>query len=272
MKESIITAGGFDNFDFKKVRFIHEASKMGRLIILLFGDVLIKKLTGTPPKYPLPERVYFAENIRYVDRVHMIRDLTELQKVSELIGGTVDAWISFSAEELPEFHQCAQSQGIAYRVISEESLTDYQEHDYDVNTFSGKKAIVTGCFDWFHTGHVRFFEEASQYGDLYVILGHDKNLKELKGPGHPMFSEDERRYMAGSIRFVKQALISSGNGWLDAEPEIEQLKPDIYVVNEDGDKDIKRRYCESHGIQYLVLKREPKPGLERRTSTHLRGF
>ena len=87
-----------------------------------------------------------------------------------------------------------------------------------------------------------------------------------------MFPEDERKYMAGSIRFVKQALISSGDGWLDAEPEIKRLKPDGYVVNEDGDKDVKRQYCERHGIEYIVLKREPKPGLKRRTSTDLRGF
>ena len=42
--------------------------------------------------------------------------------------------------------------------------------------------------------------------------------------------------MVGSIRYVKQALISSGEGWLDADPEIRRLKPDIYAVNEDGDQ------------------------------------
>ena len=109
-------------------------------------------------------------------------------------------------------------------------------------------------------------------GHLYVILGHDKNIEALKGPGHPMFPEQERQYLAGAIRFVKEALISTGDGWLDAEPEIERLKPQGYVVNQDGDKDVKRRYCQDHGIEYIVLKREPKPGLKRRTSTDLRGF
>ena len=61
-------------------------------------------------------------------------------------------------------------------------------------------------------------------------------------------AEAERRYMTGSIRHVRQALISSGNGWLDAEPEIERIKPDIYAVNEDGDQPEKRAYCEAHGI------------------------
>jgi len=94
----------------------------------------------------------------------------------------------------------------------------------------------------------------------------------LKGEGHPLIPEDERRYVVGSIRFVKQALVSTGHGWLDADPEIKALKPDIYAVNEDGDKGGKREYCRQNGIEYLVLKRTPAPGLPRRSSSDLRGF
>jgi cytidyltransferase-like protein len=135
-----------------------------------------------------------------------------------------------------------------------------------------KKVVVTGCYDWLHSGHVRFFEEVSGYGDLYVVVGNDANIRHLKGEGHPLQPQEERRYMAGSIRFVKQALISSGSGWLDADPEIRRIKADIYAVNEDGDRGGKREYCAQHGIEYLVLKREPAPGLPRRTSTSLRGY
>ena len=132
--------------------------------------------------------------------------------------------------------------------------------------------IVTGCYDWLHSGHVRFFEEVSSYGDLYVIVGHDANIRLLKGEGHPLLPQEERRYAIGAIKFVKQALITSGNGWLDADPEIRILKPDIYAVNEDGDVGGKREYCAALGIEYLVLKRTPAPGLPQRTSTGLRGF
>jgi glycerol-3-phosphate cytidylyltransferase-like family protein len=105
-----------------------------------------------------------------------------------------------------------------------------------------------------------------------VVIGHDANIRLLKGEGHPMFCQDQRRYMAQSIRYVKRALISSGDGWLDAEPEILRLRPDIYAVNKDGDRPEKRDYCESHGIEYRVLTRLPKEGLPRRQSTSLRGF
>jgi hypothetical protein len=78
--------------------------------------------------------------------------------------------------------------------------------------------------------------------------------------------------MVDAVRHVTQALISSGEGWLDADPEIRRIKPDIYAVNEDGDRGGKREYCTERGIEYLVLKRVPAPGLPPRSSTHLRGF
>jgi cytidyltransferase-like protein len=136
----------------------------------------------------------------------------------------------------------------------------------------GKRVIVTGCYDWFHSGHVRFFEEVSAIGDLYVVVGHDANIKLLKGEGHPMFPEQHRRYMVQSVRFVRKALVSTGDGWLDAEPEIERIRPHVYAVNEDGDRPEKRQYCQSHGIEYRVLQRVPKQGLPKRQSTTLRGF
>jgi cytidyltransferase-like protein len=135
-----------------------------------------------------------------------------------------------------------------------------------------KKVIVTGCYDFFHSGHVRFFEEASELGDLSVVVGNDENVRLLKGAGHPLFTAAERRFNVGAVRYVKQALVSTGMGWMDAEPEIAWIKPDLYVVNEDGDKPEKRQFCRKQGIEYVVLKRLPKEGLTRRTSTDLRGF
>jgi cytidyltransferase-like protein len=135
-----------------------------------------------------------------------------------------------------------------------------------------KRVVVTGCFDWLHSGHVRFFEEASAYGELTVVVGHDENIRLLKGEGHPLFSQTERQYVAGSIRHVARALVSTGSGWLDAEPEIVALKADRYIVNADGDKAEKRKYCEDKGIEYIVLERRPAEGLPRRASTDLRGF
>jgi hypothetical protein len=71
---------------------------------------------------------------------------------------------------------------------------------------------------------------------------------------------------------VERSLISTGTGWMDAEPEIDAIAPHVYVVNEDGDQPEKREFCRAHGLEYVVLERRPHPGLPRRTSTDLRGY
>ena len=43
-----------------------------------------------------------------------------------------------------------------------------------------KRVFVSGCYDMLHSGHVAFFKEASAYGDLYVGIGSDRTIEELK--------------------------------------------------------------------------------------------
>ena len=105
-----------------------------------------------------------------------------------------------------------------------------------------------------------------------MVVGIDRNVRLLKGKGHPLLPQIERRYLVQSVRFGTQALVSSGTGWMDVEPEIDQIKPDISAVNEDGNQPEKHEFCQAHGLEYVVLKRQPKHGLPRRQSTHLRGF
>jgi cytidyltransferase-like protein len=133
------------------------------------------------------------------------------------------------------------------------------------------QVFVTGSFDNLRSHHVRFLEAAAKLGEVHVLLWSDETTRTVEGSS-PLFKVDERRYMVQAVRFVKQALVSSGQGWLDAEPEIERVKPDIYAVNEDGDKPEKQEYCAGHGIRYVVLKRIPRDGLPRRESTHLREY
>ncbi|MEN8123443.1 MAG: adenylyltransferase/cytidyltransferase family protein, partial [Bacteroidota bacterium] len=93
-----------------------------------------------------------------------------------------------------------------------------------------KKVFVSGCYDMLHSGHFAFFEEASQYGDLYVGIGSDETIMSLKG--RPTVNpEKERLYMVESLRFVKAAFINSGSGIIDFEEEIKTVKPDILFVN-----------------------------------------
>ena len=131
------------------------------------------------------------------------------------------------------------------------------------------KVFVSGCYDLLHSGHVEFFRQAAQYGDLYVGIGSDKTIEGYKHH-KPVYSEQERLFMVKSIRYVKDAFVNTGSGIMDFVPNVEALKPDYLVVNEDGGNDEKRRFCEEHGIQYVVLQRVPSQGLTARSSTDLK--
>lgn len=118
------------------------------------------------------------------------------------------------------------------------------------------KVFVSGCYDLLHSGHVEFFRQAAEYGDLYVGIGSDKTIQEYKHH-KTVYSEQERLFMVRSIRYVKDAFINAGSGVMDFIPTVEALRPDILVVNSDGGSDEKRLFCEEHGIQYVVLERVP---------------
>jgi cytidyltransferase-like protein len=274
----VVVAGAFDDLRAKQIRFLEEAARLGEVTALLWADDLVRRIEGTGPKFPQAERAYFLQAIRFVRQVVLVDqpefEASLITAAAEKAGVEPDLVAVNEAQDSAGSRAACRARGIDYRVLREEDLRGLPEHAPEQRGSAGdhKKVLVTGCYDWIHSGHVRFFEEASAYGDLYVVVGHDANIRLLKGPGHPLFPQAERRYVVGSIRYVTQALIASGDGWVDADPEIRRLKPDIYAVNEDGDRGGKREYCARLGIQYLVLKRTPAPGMPLRTSTDLRGF
>ena len=132
-----------------------------------------------------------------------------------------------------------------------------------------KKVFVSGCYDLLHSGHVEFFRQASQYGDLYVGIGSDQTILGYKH--HKTFyPEQERLFMVKSIKYVKDAYINQGDGIMDFVPTIDIVKPDIFVVNADGSSETKRQFCEERGIEYVVLQRTPADGLTARSSTDIK--
>ena len=266
----VVVSGGFDDIKSRDLRFLEEAAKLGDLTVLLWTDNVIQQLTGKAPKFPLAERFYFLNAIRYVNRVVETGGPDGFDALPKNL--KADVWADVETATSSARENFARENKIAYRLFTADELKGFPKPPPMSSAPGKRKIVATGSYDWLHSGHVRFLEEVSGYGDLYVVVGHDANIRLLKGEGHPLLSQEERRYVVGSIKFVKQALISSGDGWLDADPEIRRLKPDIYVVNEDGDKGGKRQYCQELGIEYLVLKRTPAPSLPKRSSTDLRGF
>lgn len=132
-----------------------------------------------------------------------------------------------------------------------------------------KKVFVSGCYDLLHSGHVAFFKEASAYGDLYVGIGSDSTIQELKGR-ETINSEKERLYMVKAIRHVTDSWINKGSGIMDFEDDLRNFRPDIFLVNEDGNSPAKAILCMELDIEYVVLKRVPDAGLQARSTTSMR--
>jgi cytidyltransferase-like protein len=270
MASQIIVSGGFDDIKSRDLRFLEEAAKLGELTVLLWPDAVLQQVAGSAPKFSLAERSYFLNAVRYVGRVVEADGAMDYNVLPlELRAGL---WADCEPTANAARAKFAAEHGIAYRIFRAAELGGFPEPPPMPSAPGRCKVVATGCYDWFHSGHVRFTEEASAFGDLYICLGSDANVRLLKGEGHPLLTEAERRYVVGSIKYVKQALVTTGTGWVDADPEIRRLCPEYYIVNEDGDKGGKREYCEKMGIKYLVLKRAPAPGLPKRSSTDLRGF
>lgn len=128
------------------------------------------------------------------------------------------------------------------------------------------RVFVSGSFDPPHSGHITFFKEASEYGDLYVGIGSDKSITKYK---HNIFMpEEERLYIVKAIRYVKDAFINSGMGNLDFAKDLVGI--DRLIVNEDQHSEEKEQLCLDLKIEYIVLTRRPESGLSTRTSSELR--
>ena len=185
-RTKVVTSGGFDDITSRDIRFLEEASKLGELTVLLWPDAVLEKVTGRPPKFPLAERRYFLSAVRYVHKVVTADASANHQALPKDICANV--WADYGAGPDPVREKYARKNKIIYRSFSLDSLKGFSETKPPAVAPRRKKVVVTGCYDWLHSGHVRFFEEVSGYGDLYAVVGHDANIRLLKGEGHPLLS------------------------------------------------------------------------------------
>jgi cytidyltransferase-like protein len=266
----VVVSARLDNLSLIDVRRLQEAHRLGSVHLRLESDRLIRSRTGRPPAFAVQERSFLARHLRYVDSVGVIQTLDAVP--ASVRRRRPDFVVVDPAEDdRPVQDECSR-RGIEYRPIAAGSLGGLPDDSLPPPSPQARRVVVTGCFDWLHSGHVQFFLDAAALGELYVVVGSDRNVRLLKGSGHPLRNERERRYMAQAVRAVHRAEVSTGHGWMDAEPEIARIQPHVYVVNEDGDQPEKRAFCRAHGLDYVVLQRRPHRGLPRRSSTALRGF
>lgn len=97
---------------------------------------------------------------------------------------------------------------------------------------AGKSIVLAnGCFDLFHVGHLRYLEGAKALGGLVVVgVNSDKQARQLKGEGRPVYPEQERAELLSGLRCVDIVTIFD-------EPTVEELiraiRPDFHAKGTD---------------------------------------
>jgi len=121
---------------------------------------------------------------------------------------------------------------------------------------AGRKLVVTnGCFDLLHRGHVTYLQAARQQGDALLIgLNADASVRNLKGPGRPIHSEDDRAFVLAALACVDGVCIFREP---TAMKFLEIVRPDVYAKGGDYTLDTinpdERRLVEQMGGKVVVL-------------------
>src|SRR5271166_1410775 len=96
----------------------------------------------------------------------------------------------------------------------------------------GKTIVFTnGCFDILHAGHVRYLAAAKRLGDILVVgLNSDASVRELKGIGRPLNSQDDRAEVMAALEAVDHVIIFAEKR---VSYLLRQMRPQIYAKGGD---------------------------------------
>jgi|TARA_R110000824_G_scaffold119818_2_gene274212 D-beta-D-heptose 7-phosphate kinase / D-beta-D-heptose 1-phosphate adenosyltransferase len=93
-----------------------------------------------------------------------------------------------------------------------------------------KKVFTNGCFDVLHRGHFELLKYCSELGSVVIGLNSDSSVKRLKGSSRPFFTQEDRKFMLESCRYVDEVVIFEEDTPYNL---IKYIKPDIIVKGGD---------------------------------------
>lgn len=93
---------------------------------------------------------------------------------------------------------------------------------------------VNGCFDLLHRGHLRTIRQSAMSGDCLIVgINSDASVSQLKGPGRPINSEQERALTLAEIPGIRFVIIFSGQSPLNI---LKKIKPKLVFKDEFYEK------------------------------------
>ena len=93
-----------------------------------------------------------------------------------------------------------------------------------------KRVFTNGCFDVLHRGHFELLKYCKSLGYVIVGLNSDTSVRSLKGKDRPIFSQEDRKFMLLSCKYVDEVCVFDEDTPYDL---IKQTRPDIIVKGGD---------------------------------------
>jgi len=99
----------------------------------------------------------------------------------------------------------------------------------------GKKIVFTnGCFDLLHYGHIKYFADAKNEGDILVVaINSDASVRRIKGNKRPITNQNDRLKTVAALESVDYVVLFNEDTPIKV---IKLLKPDILVKGADWKK------------------------------------
>ena len=102
--------------------------------------------------------------------------------------------------------------------------------------FTPGVVLTNGVFDILHKGHIELLKFAKSQGDkLIVAIDSDDRVKEIKGDSRPVNSEEDRRRILETCRYVDEVVVF--NTKEDLQELYKKIKPNILVKGSEWTAD-----------------------------------
>jgi D-beta-D-heptose 7-phosphate kinase/D-beta-D-heptose 1-phosphate adenosyltransferase len=170
-------------------------------------------------------------------------EFADAARLANVGAGIVVGKLGTSTVSAAEIAQVVNAEQESGKIFDRQSLYE----NLQVNR-QGKQVVFTnGCFDLLHVGHVKYLQKSRALGDLLIIgLNSDRSVRQLKGAGRPLISEEERAHILAALDCVDYVTI------FDEETPLELIRlltPDILVKGGDYSLDgvVGREEVEAHG-------------------------
>jgi hypothetical protein len=145
--KQIVISGGFDDIKSRDLRFLQEAAKLGELNVLLWPDETLQRLTGKAPKFPMAERLYLLQAVRYVTRVvpmNASQDINALPETDKLQPGL---WVDEKGPGNDARRAYCSRYNLEHHVLPASAMQGFPEPPPTPSAPGRKKVIATGCYD-----------------------------------------------------------------------------------------------------------------------------